>query len=269
MLLQIVPSFSPLSGGQLGKVPVQYSAWSQGDRDGLHINVLGRTWHWWQQASLRSLFNTSVPFFFFFNPSYSQTAWLTNLQVLTSQQSLSFPPVSHSSPSSLIPLPQVPSRSEWRALCWGSRMACGWAYKSRDRPLLSLPDRQVAIEGSREHTVLIEHGLKRSTDELLVGFMINAPSALHSVSLREQHEAQLSDEQGHDEALQSWIAPFKWMDKACERKIFFFYTKWMSNLMSNNLPFILSFHTTTLAPLSLLFASTGYLLIEETLVPDT
>jgi hypothetical protein len=45
--------------------------------------------------------------------------------------------------------------------------------------MLNLPDRQVAIEGSREHTVLIEHGLKRSTDELLVGFMINAPSALH------------------------------------------------------------------------------------------
>lgn len=149
-----------------------------------------------------------------------------NLQVLTSQQSLSFPPVSQSSPSSLMPLPQVPSRSEWREPCWGSMMACGWAYKNRDRHMLNLPDRQVAIEGSREQTVLIEHGLKRSTDELLVGFMINAPSALHWVSLREQHEAQLSDEQGHDEALQSWIAPFKRINKACERKInFFFYQR--------------------------------------------
>lgn len=39
--------------------------------------------------------------------TYSQTAPALNLQVAESQQALLCPPVSHSSPSSLIPLPHI------------------------------------------------------------------------------------------------------------------------------------------------------------------
>lgn len=43
-----------------------------------------------------------------------------------------------------------------------------------------------------------------------------------------------------------------WIRHAKGKSFFFFFTKGMSNLMSNNLPFILSFHTTALAPLFVL-----------------
>lgn len=61
----------------------------------------------------------------------------------------------------------------------------------------NLPERHVATEDSDEHIVLIEQGLNLSTDELLVGFIMYAPPALHSELLNEQQE-HFFEVHGHD-----------------------------------------------------------------------
>lgn len=95
------------------------------------------------------------------------------------------------------------------------------------------------MEGNDEQTVLIEHGLNLSTDELLVGFIIKAPSALHWESLNGQQE-HFPEVQGQFCALQSCIAPTLHLVLSPFMYKKYVFTKRVPNFVCDYFPFISS-----------------------------